>query len=64
MLRVPPAPLPASEFPVIDDPTDPYGGYPPPPAEPGDPTQPNGWWEVVDGVWRWITMPLPGTIAR
>jgi hypothetical protein len=51
---------------MITDPTDPYAGDdpPPPPAEPGDPLEPNGWWEFIEGVWRWTSMPLPGTIAR
>lgn len=50
------------------DPTDPLG---PPPYDDGggeekDPmagvVEP-GWWAVVDGVWRWITEPLPRNLS-
>lgn len=47
------------------DPYDPYTGGTdpnnPPRHAPGSET---GWWEFIDGVWRWMSMPLPGTIAR
>jgi hypothetical protein len=25
-----------------------------------DGLNPAGWWEVMDGAWRWITNPTPG----
>ena len=31
----------------------------PPRWKPG----PNGWWQFFDGVWRWMTEPVPRTIA-
>lgn len=27
-----------------------------------DPVVP-GWWSLIDGVWRWVTNPLPRTAA-
>lgn len=28
----------------------------------GDPDD-NGWWEFINGVWRWVTEPAPRTVA-
>lgn len=22
-----------------------------------------GWWALIDGVWRWMTNPLPGSMS-
>jgi hypothetical protein len=57
---------------MTSDPTDPYIGFGDDSTDLTDPTRPpdhaggevGGWWDFVDGAWRWITMPLPGTIAR
>lgn len=46
---------------MINDPTDPYAGEtPPPPSDPGD-AEVEGWWRVIEGVWYYITNPLPKT---
>ena len=49
------------------DPTDPFG---PPPGD-GNPDEKDpmegvagpGWWALIDGVWRWMTDPVPKTVT-
>ena len=51
---------------MYNDPTNPYEDPTTPPTSTntypnyGDPDG-NGWWELVGGVWRWMTEPLPRT---
>jgi hypothetical protein len=26
--------------------------------------EPNGWWEFIGGVWRWVTDPAPRTLEK
>jgi hypothetical protein len=42
---------------MYDDPFDPFATTTnlTPPRDPGG----NGWWQLVGGVWRWMTEPLP-----
>lgn len=42
-----------------DQPEDPGSMPPEPPPIPGG----DGWWEFINGAWRWIRMPLPGSIS-
>jgi hypothetical protein len=49
------------------DPTDPFG---PPPGS-GNPDEKDpmagvvgpGWWALIDGVWHWMTDPVPKTVT-
>lgn len=43
---------------MLDDPFDPYATTNNYNAPYGDP-QDDGWWALVNGVWRWISEPLP-----
>ena len=61
-----------------NDPDNPYGGEFPDDdtggggytggTDPNNPPHwrpdPDGWWEFIDGVWRWMTTPAPGTVRN